>query len=443
MTVAVSQRTLAQVVKEVLRLGGYIVPGAEGTSTAGGTTSLTDAANFRTPTAQAGAVTGKYLWMHSGTGIGQQAEIITYGTIGVFTWSPTLTSPAGDTGWILCTTRPQRAIDAIAEVTRRAAYKQAVPYMSEALVTNNLLQGYGSMEEWASGATSAPDGWTLAGAGAAVARIGPDSSNKVQGTYAAQVVAGGGAVATLTRTIPQDLANLVAGQSLTLLGTMNGLAAGDAVVRVTVTATTTAQTNTDRTLTLANNVWQELSDISQAGIATPKPLSNIIVSLRTLAGATNYFDDIVLYGPRLYDYELPYSLIGLEPIITMESGYRTLQFTEELHYGADWTIIKQDSALAISPASARILRFNRPLPSGRHLRIKGYRAPTVQTTQSSNVDPNPSWLAHAATEYLLEGERPTEQTEQRLANVRAWLRDPHNAAEVNTVEGGFVRIEGR
>lgn len=49
----------------------------------------------------------------------------------------------------------------------------------------NLLSN-GDMEDWSSGAAAAPDNWTLAGTGAAVAR----STDEAHGTYAAQVTYG-------------------------------------------------------------------------------------------------------------------------------------------------------------------------------------------------------------------------------------------------------------
>ncbi len=61
----------------------------------------------------------------------------------------------------------------------------------------------GEMEFWENGAALAPRDWTLAGAGAVIARSGVgegDTTTVDAGQYAAKVTAGGGAVATLTNT---------------------------------------------------------------------------------------------------------------------------------------------------------------------------------------------------------------------------------------------------
>ena len=394
---------------------------------------------------EANSVSGHFLYSTAGTGAGDQHEVSSYGTIGVFTWAVAGTAPTSTTTWIRMAIRPQLILDAIDEVTRRAWRKQAIPYLSEAIVTNNLLTN-GSMEEWSSGASSAPDGWALAGAGAAVARTGPDSSNRAQGIYAAQVTAGGGAVGTLTKTLPIHLMRLCDGTSLTLLGIMQGATAADVVARVAITNSAGTVTNTDRTGTLAGNRWEELSDISSSGISCPDPVADIALQLRTAAGLNGFFDDMVLHGPHLYNYPLPRVLIGLGPIIWMETAYRNNQFTIPLYYGADWIIQGQDSVLADSQITERVLHLIRSLPSGRHLRIAGYRAPDVQATATSNVEPNPVWLATAAAVRLMEQQdiAPGSSAERRLNNLRLELARLEATTEGNTLKGiAFVPIEPR
>src|SRR3990167_10826397 len=134
MAVAVAQRTLGQVVVRVAELTGDWAN--QGTATAGSTTTLTDANNERTPTVRANDITGQYVYVFGGTSSGTAREIITYGTIGVFTWTQTATAPSTDSTWVRLKRRPQLILDAIDAVTRQGAYKQALPYISEAVITN-------------------------------------------------------------------------------------------------------------------------------------------------------------------------------------------------------------------------------------------------------------------------------------------------------------------
>lgn len=92
-----------------------------------------------------------------------------------------------------------------------------------------------------------------------------------------------------------------------------------------------------------------------------------------------------------------------------------------------------------------MLHLTHSLPSGRHLRIKGFRAPDVQGTYSSNVDPNPSWLVHAAAVRLVEQERNKSATrKQDLSDLREELARLEKTKEGNTLMGVGVKwIETR
>ena len=61
MAVGVANKTLAEVVAEVARLGGWWRNA--GTATAGSTTSLTDANNERTPVDEARSVAGTFIYI--------------------------------------------------------------------------------------------------------------------------------------------------------------------------------------------------------------------------------------------------------------------------------------------------------------------------------------------------------------------------------------------
>lgn len=436
MAVGVDNRTLAEVVKEVMRIAGLIVN--EGTFTAGTTTTGTDATNERTPTAQANSLVGQYLYIWEGTGAGDYHEISSY-SIGVFTWAVAGTAPTTTSKWVRVRINPQRVIDAVAEMTRAAWRKQAIPVMHTATVTNSLLEHFGDFEY---GSTT-PTGWALAGAGASALRetTNTDADGVPSGVYRTAITAGGGAAATLTFTVEAKYLSLIRGRTLYLQGHILEAVAADGAVRVSYTNSAGSSTDTDRTGTYAGN-WEDLEDIANTGITMPDPVTNLSVQLRIVAGATVRLDDIMLLGPKIYDYALPSGTIGLEDVIYMEDGYRSKNYSMPLYYGSDWIVRRRESAPSETKYDNDAIHFKRSLPSGRHLRMATYVAPAVQTTATSNVDPNPVWLAHAAAEYILVGRKV--QDEARIAQVRAWLNDPRNSHEVDTLRGHpYIPVEAR
>jgi hypothetical protein len=416
MAFAFVARTVGETFKEAARLAGYILN--EGTTTAGSTTSATDATNESTPTAQSDEVTGTFFYGVSGDGAGNADEIVTYSTIGVMVWNTAGTSPGTNTKWIRISRRPQIIIDAMADVTRAAAKLQARAYTFEGILTNNLLSHILSGQEWDNGNSSAPTGTTLANAN--IAREGTivgfgDFSIKLTGS---------GAVGTLTRDIPFYALRNLDGQALELLGLMANTTAADGVVRVTMVDKDGTTTTTDFTSTYASNRFEELTDISADFVAAPSDLVSMSVQLRSKNGTNVYFNDIGLYGPILYDYDLPPTMIGALAEIDLEfqrSFFRAGTITRQyigpaLHHGRAWKVIRRDNALT------RTLHLTRALPRGLHLRIHGFRAPDVVTATASNVEPNPVWLALATAIHLLEADGPSP----RLSDLRAQMVDMQN-----------------
>ena len=439
MPVGTDGRTFAEVVKETMRLCGLIEN--EGTYTAGTTTTGTDATNERVPTAQANSLVGQFLFFWEGTGVGDYHEISSYGTIGVHTWAVAGTAPTTTTKWVRTRINPQRVIDAIDEATRKARSEQAIEFQDESLITNNLLDYFGTMEHWDDGAAVAPEGWTAGGAGVAVARQG---TTVAQGTYSARVTAGGGAVGTLTRTISTELNDLIKGQTLHLLGMINEAVAADLTVRVAVTKTDgTAATGSplDITGTLASNIWQEIEDFATRSIAIPDPVASVAVSTRSALSAVTYVDDLWLGGPTLRNYLLPRVAIGIGDTIEMESGYRSRRYTTKLYYGSDWEVRRRGYPDGTS-AYREIHFFSHvPLPSARHLRMTLYREPDV-VTATSNVETEPAWLAHKAAVRVVEQQKISDDNLNRLTIIRSSLADmerspqgkPHRSKPIHWFE---------
>ncbi len=409
MAVVTPNRTVGNIYRDVARMSGQTLN--QGIATAGATTSLTDAISEQTPTAQAADVTGTFIYVDVGTSAGTAKEINAY-TLGAMVWSGTVVAPDATSTWVRTRCNPQIILEAIAAVQRLYAFRYPQDYLTEAIVTNSLLSPYGAVEEWAGGAAAAPDGWALSGAGAAVAR---ESTIIAQGLYSQKLTAGGGATGVLTYTVPQDVLAMLDGQTITLQGWIAASVAGDVTVRVAYTNSAGTTTNTDWTSTLTTNRWQRLEDITTAGVVLPDPVVAVTVSLRAVASAVVYADDIALLGPNLRIYDVPATLIGIQPVIEMETAFGSRIYKEVLRNGQAWLTMPVDS----TSSQKRRIQFLTDLPSGRHLRIRGYRASSVVSTTTSNVEMNPEALTLYAAKRVLESLPVTEEIDTRLKRVAA------------------------
>ena len=416
MAEAVERRTAGQVFTAIARMGGYIA--AEGTGTAGATTSITDATRMRTPVPQANTIIGKWLYFPSGTAAGDYHEVSAYGTIGVLTWAVAGTAPDSTTTWLLLTKHPQAILDAMSDETREAAFDQAIAYPFHGLITNNLLGDGLSGQEWDNGATSAPTGTVMANA-----TIARDGSVRVIGRYSGALT-GSGAVGTLNVTVPPELVvNLLDGQSLTLKGYTSETTAADVVIRVITTTTAGVATNTDRTGTYAGARWEQLKDISTAVITQSDPAGVLEVEVRVKDGVTGNYQSILLYGPYLREQDLPPTMIGMEPEVLMESGWGKTDWKKRYRRGEGFHTMRQEVGTTIR----RKIIWHQNMPHERHLLINGFRAPDVVTAAATNVEPNPQWLTRAACRRLLESDRTTEDTRAKLVAIGRWFDNPRNA----------------
>lgn len=433
MVVAVAQMTHAEAVYQVARLGGYVH--AQGTTTAGSTTSGTDATNQRTPVANANLITGKFFWGRSGDAIGQGDELTSYATIGVMTWNTAGTSPGSNTSWALMSINPDLIIEALTDVQRKAAFTHAQAHPSLAIITNNLLNSSGVFEEWTSGTTSPPDGWEAASNANILQLTSSSTPQRVSSSFAMQVTDTSSGTGFIDYIVPKKHYLRLESVSLRALGVLaqNAATTGRVQIRVTDTPNTTTTQEYDNDQT--GERWQELHDLNTASFALPSTINDL--RLRVLArstGGETQVDDLLLHGgPAITDYDLPNTLIGAERNILMENGYRTGQYTARLQFGRGWTFVRDfDGTPQIRLASSG----HGGIPTGRHLWINGYKAPTVVTSGSTNVEVDPEFLTRAAAiQVLSQGSRNSESREieawGRLAELKAWMLQPENQRHVN------------
>lgn len=427
MAQASAARTLGAIVIEVARIAGYLR--SRGTATAGTTTTLTDANNERTPTADSTNVVGTFLYIDAGTSSGTARVITTYGTLGVFTWIQTATAPDATSTWARIARDPRDIIAKLDEVTRENARAFAQEFPFRSIVTGSLLGGYGGFEDWPDGTSSAPWGWTLGGAGAAVAR----QASIGHGVYSAGITPAA-AVATLTLTIPfvTYRANAFADSgTMNLYGLVAPNAASDVVVRITVTNQTGTATDTNVTSTATGNRAQELDELTNAdNISLGTNTATLAIQVRVVANASRAdVEDLALMPTwPIYEYDLPPTLIGIAGDILMESGYRTNRYIHHLRRGYDWEVIRRPGS------TYRTLRFDKALPTLRHLHINGLQAPAVQATTTSNLNMDADYAANAAALLLLrEDAYRTKQQNDILDRLEAKVPKMHGSH--NTISG--------
>lgn len=422
MAQAVAARTVALTVERIAELGGWIKN--RGVATAGATTSLTDATKERTPTTEDDEIVSRYIYLTAGTGVGEFHEITSYGTIGVMTWAVAGTAPDTTTDWITLSIDPDKIIKAMARVTESAAKLQAIRYDFLGLMTNNLLGYRGGFEEFANGASSAPDGWVLSGASASVAEI--TTAALVAHGLSSVGLTSASAEAILTYTFPPDIVRGLSSHGLRLLGRMAADAAADAQVRVTSKAQGVTAANTNRVGTYTSNEWEELEDISTSPITMPELLVTLEMSFRVITGTnTSYLDHLGLFGPKLDHQDIPATMIGADKSVAMNRGYASTIFDQsKLLNPENWEFRTR------AGSTQRGIWFKQPLPDARDLIFTAYRAPDVISTATANVEPNPEWLAYAVARNLLttevarEGE--AENVPRLLREVQHWFNDRDN-----------------
>ena len=315
---AAGLRTYGQCFLDVARLSGNIL--AQGLATAGTTTTLTDATNERTPLVNANVVTSTFLTIYGGTAafgttaLNTPKEITTY-TLGVYTWQAAMTSAPDTTSlWVRTRIPPKAILDAIDQVTRENAYYQARNYLSDSLATNDLLQGKGRFEEWSAGTTSAPDGFALTG-GATVAQdtslVARETSVAVTSGIFAMALTGGNAIYQVPNSVVRQV-NQYGLQSLLVKGVMAETTAGDGKLVVAAQDSTGAYTNiATYTGTYSGNAIQEIDSITPVTLAPPAVITAIQIQLTAKSGTGVYFKDIMVYGPPVYEYDLPASVTGV------------------------------------------------------------------------------------------------------------------------------------
>ena len=430
---AIAEVTVAQTVLELSRFMGDLI--VTGTATAGDANTITDTVNLTQATND--DLKGYWVGVYEGVAIGDDRNILASSASADSLDADSAWSATPNTSSKYIVTRHWRAqqyLDAIASGIRRVQKVHLVPLddvdgnIHELITTNDILStdgnGNGQMELWANGAAAAPDGWTIAGTGAAVARV--STTNDVRrGKYASQLTSDGTNLAQLN----QDIKHFerYQGKTVTLRAWVKTTVATRTLLRITdgVSPSTVAGT-------AAAGVWEELS-LEFTLSADPTQLQ---IDIETTAGSAvvSQWDDVRLIsdGVIIYSYDLPTRLAYLLDV-REALGSGSAGNTAEDAYGP----ILGRRSYFIERGANPTLNFANGyyLPArNRKLRLSGQAYPasitntTPATAWAETVEVNPEYVKAYARWYLLSSLTPEEFTDQWRLAIRE-ARSDYLAAE--------------
>ena len=280
------------------------------------------------------------------------------------------------------------------------------------LVVNDMLSHYGpgdgAMEGWDNGASSAPNGYTLFGTGAAVAREstiihGSDRSH----LYSAKLTSNGSAEAGLRFSVP-DYARW-ADKSFSVKCWIYANTSTRVYLRMLDGTTTTTS---DAITTI--NAWQEITIGTTAVASAPSKLDFELYI--TAGGAViAYFDDhiVISESETLREYEIPANIVEIgDVMVESDTTGQYLEVLANTRQAQMWRVGGSDATprLVINDGTARVPNTGRFMPredtliprgivalvNGRHLRLVSMSAPAVTTSDDDNLPINPNFVKYYA-----------------------------------------------
>jgi len=287
-------------------------------------------------------------------------------------------------------------------------------------VAQDLLWGYGSMQRWTAGTSAAPDGMTLAGSGAAMAR---STTVPNQMVYAAQMTSGGSAACSLSRSITQYA------QYNEMTVSFYGWIRSNTASRVTLQVTDGVTTKTSDALT-ATNTWYEVGpgkDINLDALTISANPTELTASLNISSGGAvvAIASDLrlILGGRNLQRYELP-ATNGYGSELTSFQWLNSILIED---YPGSWTWNKDYS---ISPKHIKVvdeegtrflylLRTDLTTLANRRLLIIGQEGPALLTSNAGTTFIDSEYLSTYAAWYALRA-LPEKTASQRdtMAELR-------------------------
>ena len=389
---SVARRVLRREIAQ--RIGDLIV---EGTATAGAATTMTDTVNllFTDNTDLVGA----FVFIHTGTGIGQERPVTAFTAssdqVTVPTWT---TNPDSTSQYEIHRRHPvaeyNRAIDAALRASRLL---QVSAIHDRSLLTQTPLLNP-VFTNWANGASLAPDSWTLVTAGLQQTLNIFDHANSPVAIRA--VVA---SVSALTRLSVSDGVGSAQTDSHAGTGGWEEL-----LIEYTPSGTSSSlqidlEINTTGSASIARNADRRLRGPYSAAVTR-----NSLVA---------YFDSVhVSIGRNIYEHTLPANIHSIHRLAIESPHYPSAD--PELG-GGEYTVPHRfwfGHHGTVSPTTTIGFRQEHYVPpSNRLITIEGTRYPSMPSADTSEILANVEAVVLYAAYTLLDAEGRTNEAASKLA----------------------------
>jgi hypothetical protein len=333
-------------------------------------------------------------------------------------------------------------LDGLDDALRRIRKRFLLSKTNEEYVVQDLLWGYGSMQRWTNGASSAPDGWALSSNGSESVARSTLTPNRF--AYSAAVTSDGTNAASLSRSIAQygeyhDL-------SVSLYGWLRCNTASRATLRVTDGVTT----NDSDALTTVDT-WYEVGpgkDIDLDVLEIDGNPTELTVSLQISSGAqaTAYVADLrlILAGRALDIYELP-ATNGYGAELTAFQWLQKVQYEDSIgswNYPAS-NHFPNEYLRSINREGTRFLHIARrdlTALAGRRMLMVGQEGPPRFTANTSSTTVDAAYMGAYAAWYALRGLPLNSERERRMQSLELEWRERDRLIRARPL-GGSIPIE--
>ena len=396
--------TRVAIIEEAARRAGVLV--YSGTATAGTASTLADTNVLLH--ANNDDLKGMEVYIHTGTGLGQ-ARVISASTAStsLATVTPNWAVTPDNTSQYFVLRAPYRYqtfVDGADDAIRRIRHRKLFSKTNEEYVAQDLLWGYGAMERWTNGASSAGDGWTLDG-NSSVAQSTTIADRMVN---SAQVTSDGTNLSTYSRSV--GMFAELHDESVSGYGWIRA----DVTSRATITITDGVTTNTADALTVANT-WYEFGpgkDINLDSLSIDSNPTELTISCNISAGdaVVGLFDNVrlILDSKPLEMYELPASNgYGNELTSFMwlsevwfEDAPGSWNYSHRARPGVDYAVVDREGTRFLWLRSPEVLSLR-----NHRLMLRGQEGPARLTADTSTTEVSARYMASFVADFAMRSTR--------------------------------------
>jgi hypothetical protein len=377
----------------------------EGTATAGASGTLTDTNRLIHPANN--DLQGYELYIHTGTASGDSRRVsASTSAAQLLTVAPNFSATPNTSSQYLLFVPSGRFIatlllDGIDAAIRRLRGRKFTQKTVEEYVIQDLLWGYGGMQRWTSGASAAPDGWTLD----AESSIARSTSVPNRMAYSAAITTDGSNIGSLSRSVAAfaDYNEL----SVSLYGWVFSNTAS----RVTLRITDGVTTNNSDALTAANT-WTRIGpgqDLELNALILDNKPTELTASVQVSAGgavvATCNDLQLLLSGRTLSLLEMPTGN-GYGPELTSFQYVHSVEH-EDVRGSFNFPHrIPNEHVRKVQRNAETYMSidgYDLAGLAGRRLRMLGQISPTILTSNTSTTSIDSDYLSAYAAWYALRG----------------------------------------